>query len=307
MCIRDRVHPDDGGAASAQRARAGDVLAQLGDPRFDPQRFYLPADEMLGFVRIAADPGFMIGTPRQDAARVSKIIGGKVDDDEINDALTPTPEFYIARYPVTVAQFRAFVEATAFAMGDAVALADSDSRPVRRVSWHDAQAWCDWLNETLATSPACAGSPIARLVRQHGWRVGLPNELEWEKAARGGLGGSFFPWPGDADANRANYGDSQIRDTSVVGCFAANGYGLFDMVGNVWEWTRSIRLPYPYDVTDPKREDLGAGDDVLRVVRGGSWSDRRDFARCAARGRYRPAFRNDDSGFRVVLRSSPVL
>jgi formylglycine-generating enzyme required for sulfatase activity len=115
---------------------------------------------------------------------------------------------------------------------------------VRRVSWHDAQAWCDWLNEMLATSPACAGSPIARLVREHGWRVGLPSELEWEKAARGGLSGSVFPWPGDADANRANhndYNDSQMSNTSVVGCFAANGYGLFDMVGNVWEWTRSIK------------------------------------------------------------------
>jgi hypothetical protein len=121
--------------------------------RFDPQRFYLPADEMLGFVRIAADPGFMIGTRRQDAARVSKIIGGKVDDDEINDALTPTPEFYIARYPVTVAQFRAFVEATGFAIGDADALADPDSRPVRRVSWHEALAWCDWLNEMLSHYP----------------------------------------------------------------------------------------------------------------------------------------------------------
>ncbi len=288
------------------RARAGDRLAQLGDPRFDPQRFHLPADEMLGFVRIAADPGFIIGTRRQDAARVSKIIRGKVDDDEINDALTPTPEFYIARYPVTVAQFRAFVEATEFAMGDAVALADSDSRPVRRVSWHDAQAWCDWLNETLATSPACAGSPIARLVREHGWRVGLPNELEWEKAARGGLAGSVFPWPGDADPNRANYDDSQIRDTSVVGCFAANGYGLFDTVGNVWEWTHSIRLPYPYDPTDPKREDLRAGDKVWRVVRGGSWRLTRDFARCACRYGFHPGSRYARLGFRVVLRSSPV-
>jgi formylglycine-generating enzyme required for sulfatase activity len=235
------------------RALAGDGLAQLGDPRFDPQRFHLPADEMLGFVLIAPDPGFMIGTRRQDAARVSKIIGLEVPDDEVNDAPAPAPEFYIARYPVTVAQFRAFVEATTFATGDARALADPDSRPVRRVSWHDAQDWCDWLNEMLANAPACAGSPIARLVREQGWRVALPSELEWEKAARGGLSGSVFPWPGDADANRANhndYNDSQMSNTSVVGCFAANGYGLFDMVGNVWEWTRSINLPYPYDPTD---------------------------------------------------------
>jgi formylglycine-generating enzyme required for sulfatase activity len=100
-------------------------------------------------------------------------------------------------------------------------------------------------------------------VREEGWRVALPSELEWEKAARGGLGGSVFPWPGEADPNRANYAESQIGDTSAVGCFAANGFGLFDMVGNVWEWTRSINLPYPYDATDPKRDDLKAGNDVL--------------------------------------------
>ena len=122
---------------------------------------------------------------------------------------------------------------------------------MRWVSWHDAQAWCDWLNQTLVSSPACAGSPIARLVREEGWRIAMPSELEWEKAARGGLSGSVFPWLGGADSNRANYLDSRIGDTSVVECFAANGFGLFDIVGNVGEWTRSVWLPYPYDATDP--------------------------------------------------------
>jgi hypothetical protein len=112
------------GARPVVRARAGDVLAALGDPRFDPERFWLPADEMLGFVRIPADPEFRIGTRKADAQRVAKIIGGKVDDEEINDTLTPTPEFLIARYPVTVAQFRAFVEATHYEIGDADALRD---------------------------------------------------------------------------------------------------------------------------------------------------------------------------------------
>ena len=78
------------------------------------------------------------------------------------------------------------------------------------------------------------------------------------------------------------------------------------MVGNVWEWTRSIYLPYPYDPTDPKREDLKAGEGVSRVVRGGSWGYRRGFARCAFRHWYPPGSRLDYLGFRVVLRSSPV-
>ena len=82
-------------------------------------------------MRIPADPEFRIGTRKADAKRVAGIIGAAVPDDEINDAPTPTPEFYIARYPVTVAQFRAFVEATGFEIGDADALRDPDSRPVR--------------------------------------------------------------------------------------------------------------------------------------------------------------------------------
>ena len=125
------VHTDDGGASAVQRAQAGDVLAALGDPRFDSEHFYLPADDMLGFVRIPADPEFRIGTRKADAKRVAGIIGAAMPDHEINDAPIPTPEFYIARYPVTVAQFRAFVEATGFRIGDADALRDPDSRPVR--------------------------------------------------------------------------------------------------------------------------------------------------------------------------------
>ena len=296
------------------RARVGDRLAQLGDPRFDPQRFYLPADEMLGFVRIAADPGFVIGTRRQDTARVARIIGEKVYEREVNDTPTPAPEFYIARYPVTVAQFRAFVEATGYAIGDRDALRDPASRPMRYVSWHEALAWCGWLNEVLATSGVFAGHPIASLVREHGWRVALPSELEWEKAARGGLSAAVFSWGDEADLNAANHDYSRIGDTSVVGCFAANGFGLFDMVGNVWEWTRSLwgddwekpTFAYPYEAKDPRREALDATNGILRVVRGGSWSTPRVSARCAYRFRFHPGSRNGFLGFRVVLRSSPV-
>ncbi|KFB68790.1 MAG: Serine/threonine-protein kinase pkn1 [Candidatus Accumulibacter vicinus] len=296
------------------RARAGDRLAQLGDPRFDAQRFFLPADDGLGFVRVAADPGFMIGTRPGDRGRVSRIAGYKLSDNEINDTLTPTSEFYIARYPVTVAQFRAFVEATGYAIGDRDALRDPDSRPVRWVSWHEALAWCRWLNEVLATSGVFAGHPIASLVREHAWRVALPSELEWEKAARGGLIGAVFPWGDLADPERANYGEAEINDSSAVGCFPANGFGLYDLAGNVWEWTRSLwgdgwekpTFAYPYDANDPRREALDAADGILRVVRGGSWFDPRVFARCAYRSRDHPGGRNGYSGFRVVLRSSPV-
>ena len=92
------------GLPAADRAQAGDVLAALGDPRFDPQRCYLPDDDMLGFVRIEADTDFMIGSRKADG----------MSEEETNDVVTPTRLFYIGRYPVTVAQFRVFVEATKF-------------------------------------------------------------------------------------------------------------------------------------------------------------------------------------------------
>ncbi len=307
------VHPDDGGAPNRQRAQAGDVLAVLGDLRFDPERFYLPADEMLGFVRIAADSEFRIGTRKADAQRLAKIVGNEVDNDEINDEPTPTPEFLIARYPVTVAQFRAFVEATQYEIGDADALRDAASRPVRWVSWHEAIAYCDWLNDELTSSPLLQDSEPSRLVRQRRWQVALPSELEWEKAARGGLPDAVFSWGNEVDPARANYGDSEIGDTSAVGCFPASDFGLHDMIGNVYEWTRSLwgtdwqkpDFGYPYRFDDGKREALDARNDILRVVRGGSWSISRSLARCAFRGWVVPVDRSSFIGFRVVLRSSP--
>jgi formylglycine-generating enzyme required for sulfatase activity len=287
-----------------RRARAADRLALLGDPRFDPQHWHLPADEMLGFVRIAADPHFSIGTRQCDVKRIEEVIDGEVTEDEINDALTPTPEFYIARYPVTVAQFAAFVEAAKFDLENADALRDLPTRPVRWVNWHDALAYCEWLNGMLAVALTLAKHPLARL-RERDWSVSLPSELEWEVAARGGLRDQTYSWEGDSDPNQANYEDSGIKDTSAVGCFAANGFGLCDMIGNVWEWTRSVYASYPYDPKEKKREDLKAHQGN-KVLRGGAFGLGRDGAHCACRYWISPSNRFDSIGFRVVLRGPAV-
>jgi formylglycine-generating enzyme required for sulfatase activity len=287
------------------RARAGDALARLGDPRFDPQHFHLPADDMLGFVHIPADPQFRIGTRKADAERVAKIVDRGVGDDEINDEPTPSPEFYICRYPVTVAQFRAFAEASGFRIGREDALRDPDSRPVRFVNWYEAQAYCEWLNGVLASAPEFEGTNAGRLVREHARRVALPSELEWERAARGGLRDAIYSWGDEPDPNRGNYSDSEIGDTSAVGCFPANGFGLYDMIGNVWEWTRSRFADYPYAPADG-REEPNPTDDEPLVLRGGSWYGVRDSACCAYRLWSSPGSRFDSLGFRVVLRSSPV-
>jgi formylglycine-generating enzyme required for sulfatase activity len=258
------------GSKPVVRARAGDVLARLGDARFDPQRFHLPADDMLGFVHIPADPEFRIGTCKADTERVTKIIGYGVPDDEINDKLTPSPQFCICRYPVTVAQFRAFVEVSKFRIGDDRALRDPDNRPVRYVNCYEADAYCNWLNEVLASSQAFEGSEVRRLFVEQGWRIALPSELEWEKAARGAQRDAVFSWGDEPDPNRANYSDSEIGDTSAVGCFPANGFGLCDMIGNVWEWTRSRYADCPYDPDDSREKSDPTDNEsmVLGAARG---------------------------------------
>ena len=295
------VHPGDGGLPAPQRAEIGDVLAKLGDPRFDPQRLYLPADENLGFVRIPADPAFRIGTRVADRARAEKILAETVDDNEINDAPTPTPEFWIARYPVTVAQFRAFVEDSGVSLGDADALRDADTRPVCWVSWAEANAYAVWLQRQLREAPVFHGHPVAALVRAHGWQVMLPSERAWEKAARGGREGAVFPWGDVPDSNRANIDGSGIGDTSAVGAFPPNDYGLYDMIGNTWEWTRTAHGA-AYSAPQPE----ASSESNAIVVRGGGWLFRDSAVRCAFRDGFHPDALSDFLGFRVVLCCSPV-
>jgi formylglycine-generating enzyme required for sulfatase activity len=207
----------------------------------------------------------------------------------------------IARYPVTVVQYNAFVEAGGYdrrtfwtpvgwewkedkgiagPKGFSGSL-DLPNHPIVGVSWYEALAFCKWLSGIMQQD------------------IRLPTEAEWEKAARG-FDGRHYPWGNEFYADRGNVEWTDLGTTSVVGLFShgASPYEVQDMSGNVWEWCQSLYRPYPYQASDG-REDLVT--EWLRVIRGGSWRDIQDYARCSSRGSRLPDTRSDEIGFRVCV------
>jgi hypothetical protein len=163
--MRDPARP------AKERVSAGDALALVGDPRFRPDAWYLPSEPLLGFVEMPEGPFLM---------------GNEGSDDEQPQHKLTLPGYYIARYPVTVAQFQAFVEVSEYEPARERSLQRLDNHPVVRVDWHEALAYCDWLTQKLREWEGTPG-PLATLLREEGWVITLPSEAEWEKAARGAM------------------------------------------------------------------------------------------------------------------------
>lgn len=168
---------------------------------------------------------------------------------------------------------------------------DKADHPVVQVSWDDTMAYCKWFNESFKSE---LGDLLLR----------LPTEAEWEKAARGAYGNEW-PWGNEFDLSKCNSAEGKKGDTTPVGAYSSAGgdspYFCADMVGNVWEWTHSRFVKYPYHAKDG-REDEASRDS--RVLRGGSFLNHRYYARCAYRDNYTPDDRYYFIGFRVCV-SSP--
>jgi formylglycine-generating enzyme required for sulfatase activity len=215
--------------------------------------------------------------------------------------------FFIARYPVTFAQFQTFLDdPQGFAdprWWEGLSADDEHKRapgerafrfnthPRDLVSWYDAVAFCRWLTEKSGTYLQLLPQ---RLAGMKGWEIQLPTEWKWEKAARG-IDGREYPYKGKFDAEKVNTGGTAISQTSAVGIFpqGASPYGMMDMSGNVWEWCLN-------EYSNPEKISLSGN--AARVVRGGSWRGYRVDMRASLRDDSYPDFRNLGSGFRVVVR-----
>jgi formylglycine-generating enzyme required for sulfatase activity len=277
-----------------QRCNASITLARLGDPRFHADFWFLPNDDLLGFIEVPAGPFWMGSDPKIDKYHL---------DNEKPFHEVDLSTFYIARYPVTVAQFRAFAEESKSQPGNLDNLNGIPNHPIVNVTWYSAIDYCNWLTENLRKRSDIPGK-LAELI-QRGGSVMLPSEAEWEKAARG-CDGRIYPWEGNFDTEKVNSEETRIGWTSSVGCFPGGSsiHGTVDMVGNVWEWTRSLygRYPYPQQgIERQRREDLMIGENVSRVLRGGSYQLNEWDVRCAYRYRDVPNGFLRSFGFRVAI------
>lgn len=276
------------------RCVLGDELGRLGDPRFRSDLWHLPDEPLLGFVEIPAGP-FRMGSDRE---RDSEAL-----NDEIPSRSVTLSRYFMARYPVTVAQFRAFVENTddngGFRPGDPDCLRGVANHPVVWVSWDEAMAYCAWLTRKLRTG-RLTPEPLRRALTAEGLRIGLPTEAQWEKAGRG-TDGRVFPWGDQGDLDRLNCFETGIHSTSAVGCFpgGASPFGIEETSGNVLEWCLDGYARDAYTrggVVDP----VGSVKGASRVVRGGSWCDRARDCRAAYRYRGDPGLRYGFQGFRLA-------
>jgi len=201
-------------------------------------------------------------------------------DNEHPQTKVTLPAFWIMQTEVTNAQYKLCVDAGKCTKPNNSSWDKSENGndPATQVDWHQARAYAAWVEGRL------------------------PTEAEWEKAACG-TDGRVYPW-GNAEPNeqRLNY-NNNVGDTSAAGSYPAGAspYGALDMAGNVWEWTISQYLPYPYN--DGRENDEG---DARRVARGGAWYIIQYSVRCAYRHSLDPGYRNLSIGFRVVSMNNTV-
>ena len=238
------------------------------------------------------------------------------DDDERPAHRVHVDDFLMAVHPVTHGQYARFVretghrapaiyelplvvtaggrdrERTFRSAGQPYVWLETDApgemleHPVTLVRWEDGVAYCDWLS-----------SATGRAMR-------LPTEAEWEKAARGGLEGKCYPWGDRLDRDLANFladpPHKTTRGTTQCRTYSPNGYGLFDMTGNVWEWVHDWYDPQYYQAS-PQRGPTGPRQGTLRIIRGGSWlvADVRMLS-CSHRHKVPPDTYSYGIGFRIV-------
>jgi uncharacterized protein (TIGR02996 family) len=266
-CCEQEQHPE----RATQQACMLDLLAGGVRPCLPRQTVRLASGIEMAFHFIPAG-SFLMGSPEGEKER---------SDDETQHRVTLTQAFWLAVTPVTQAQWEAL-------MGSNPSYIKGEDHPVEGVSYYDCQEFC------------------LRLGEQVGESVRLPSEAEWEYACRAGTTTPFFfgealrtwqanhaGYPGPRDGKEIVY----RQQTTAVGSFLPNAWGLFDMHGNVWEWCSDWLAAYGKGTLE---DPWGPARGTKRILRGGSWANAPHSCRSANRDWLAPAIRSH-SGFRPAF------
>ncbi|MEO1622874.1 MAG: formylglycine-generating enzyme family protein [Cyanobacteria bacterium J06632_3] len=254
---------------------------------------------------------FLMGSPPDELGRD---VYGKLNDDfkdvdvEGPQHVVTLPSFFMGKYPITQAQWRAVAKLPSLKqeLDPDPSKFKGDNRPVEQVSWLDATEFC------------------ARLQRHTQRPYRLPSEAQWEYACRAGTTTPFHfgnsittalanyrgtDWEYEGNTYSGSYGQGPHgeyrEETTDVGSFdIANAFGLYDMHGNVWEWCLDHWHPTYEGAPTDGSEWLSSDENASRIIRGGSLALNPEYCRSAIRVYDTPESRSDYSGFRVVCSSA---
>jgi iron(II)-dependent oxidoreductase len=211
------------------------------------------------------------------------MMGGDTEDDHMPIHKVYVDSFYLDRYEVTNVQFQRYCQETDaeypeyWGMEEFHCGPDFPDYPVVGVSWREAGDYAEWAGKRL------------------------PTEAEWEYAARGGLADNNYSYGGDADTSKANYSvkGREWKGTVPVGSYPPNGFGLFDMTGNVVEWVADF-YDEDYYRNSPDKNPTGPEDGKFKVIRGGGWHSGSYCTRVYFRNALRSGWRDIAVGFRCA-------
>lgn len=261
---------------------------------------------------------FMMG---RDAAK-DKVVGVEFKNELPRHQVT-LKDFYIGKYEVSVKEYKEFIQATGGHMPsspDSAWFAEhpdtklyyplsktqwwgwKDDYPMHNIDWFDAIRFCNWKSEKEGLTKVytfVTKSEVKWDLSANGYR--LPTEAEWEYAARGGKLSKGYNFSGSNNIDEVAWydGTSKLKGPAKIGTKKPNELGIYDMSGNVWEWCNDY-FSDGYYSRSPKVDPPGPQANIYRVLRGGSWHYRADYARIANRDGPNAGFTNFNYGFRLA-------